>query len=344
MPSSTPYQFSPKNMCPEISPPSRMPSSRILRLRSECPVFHMMGWPAVAPDVVHQHLRGLDVEDDLGPRMADQQVAGQEREQQVRLVPPALLVDDADAVRVAVVGEPHVGADLGDLGHQVAHVLLHLRIRQVVGEAAVGLAVELDHLAAEPAQELGGEDARDAVARVDHHLEPAREAHVAGDRAQVLFAGVAGGRAPAAPLEVAGADAGEETLDLVLGERRRARVHHLDPVVGDRVVAAGDGGAAVEPPVGGREVEQRGVVDADVDHVDSGGEHSGPEGGLQLGGRDAIVHAEGHGAAAPPAHQGSVGASHLLEDRRCDVACPPFRARHRRGRCTGSACPRRGRG
>ena len=81
--------------------------------------------------------------------------------------------------------------DLGDLGHQVPDVLLHLRVGEMVGEGAVGLAVELDDLAAQPAQQLGGEHARDAVARVDHHLEPSRQAHLASDGVAVVLARVA---------------------------------------------------------------------------------------------------------------------------------------------------------
>ncbi len=291
-----------------------------LPLEERVPGLPHDGHAAVAPDVVHQDLRGLHVEDDLGAGMAGQQVAGQDGQQQVRLVPAALLVHDAHPVRVAVVGQTHVGADLGDLGHQVAHVLLHLRVGQVVREGAVRLAVELDHLAAQAPQQLGGEGARDAVARVDHHLQAAGEADVAGDGAQVVLAGIAGASPSVPALEIAGPDGGEQALDLVLGEWGRPPVHHLHAVVRHRVVAPGDGGAPVQTPVRGGEVEQRGVVHPDVHHVDPGGHHAGAEGGLELRGRDAVVHAEGHRVSAPAADERAVGASHLLEHRRRDVA------------------------
>jgi len=277
------------------------------------------GLPAVPGDVVHQHLRALDVEDDLGARVAGEEIPGEEGQQQVRLVAPPLLVHDADPVGVAVVGHAHVRADLERPGHQVPHVLLHLRIGEMVGEGAVGLAEELDDLAAQTAQQLGGENPRDPVARVHHHLQRSPQGHPGGDRVPVLLARVAGRARAHAPLVVAGPDGGEQPLDLALGQRGRPRVHHLDPVVRDRIVAAGDGGAAVELPVRGREVEQGRVVHPDVHHVEPGREHPGRECLLERPRRRPVVHPEGDRVPPAPLHQGAVGPPHQLEHRRGDV-------------------------
>ena len=159
-----------------------------------------------------------------------------------------------------------------------------LGIGQVVGEAPVRLAVQLDDLAADAAQELGRVEARHAVAGVDHHLEPAAELDEPGDgRRSSRRAGSASSRRAGAALEVAALDRGAQPLDLVLGERGGAGMDHLHAVVLDGIVAAGDVGAAVERPVRGGEVEDRRGDEADVDDVDAGGAHALDEARLELG-------------------------------------------------------------
>src|SRR5206468_4147262 len=70
------------------------------------------GLPAVGADVLHQHLRALDVEQDLGARMALEEIAGQERQDEVGLVPPPALVHHAHPVGVPAEGDAEVGPDL----------------------------------------------------------------------------------------------------------------------------------------------------------------------------------------------------------------------------------------
>ena len=73
------------------------------------------GHAAVLPDVVDERLRGLHVEDDLGAGMPGEQIAGEQDQDQVGLVALTALVDDPDAIGVAVVGDPEIGADLETL-------------------------------------------------------------------------------------------------------------------------------------------------------------------------------------------------------------------------------------
>ncbi len=133
------------------------------------------GAAAVGAHVVDQHLGRLDVEDDLRAGVPGQEIAGEQGQDQIGLVAPPALVDHTHPVGVAVVGDADVGPLLDDLLDEVPRVLLHLGIGEMVREAAVGLAVELDDLAAESPQELGGEAARDAVAGVHHDLERPRQ-------------------------------------------------------------------------------------------------------------------------------------------------------------------------
>jgi hypothetical protein len=290
-----------------------------LALEMRVPRLPHDGLPAVCADVVHEHLGALHVEHHLGARMTAQEVAGQERQDQIGLVPAPALVHHAHAVGVAVVGNADVRADLLHLRDEVTHVLFHLGIGQVIRKRSVGLAEELDDLAPEPPEQLGGEHAGDAVAGIDHDLQPSRERDHAGDGAKVLLTRVSR-RAPSlAACEVRGADGAEQALDLVLGEGSGPRVHHLHAVVRDRIVAACHGGAAVELPVCDGEIEQRGVIGADVDHVHAGRAHAAPKGLLERRRRDPIVHAERDLPAALPAHERAVGAADLLEHVERDV-------------------------
>ena len=97
-------------------------------------------------DVVVHRLRALHLADDRRPGIQGKQIAGEEDHQ---LVPPedvALLVDRADAVRVAIERNAEVRTRGPDLLLQVAQVLGHGRIGVVVGKGAVQLAEQLDHL------------------------------------------------------------------------------------------------------------------------------------------------------------------------------------------------------
>ena len=65
------------------------------------------------------------------------------------------LVDDPDAIGIAVARQSEIGAQLQDLGLEIDDVVGILRVGQVIGEASVRLAVELDDLAADAAAQVG---------------------------------------------------------------------------------------------------------------------------------------------------------------------------------------------
>src|SRR5437667_314479 len=77
-----------------------------LALEVRVPGLPHDGHAAMRPDVVDQRLRGLHVEDDLGSRVAPEEVAREQDQDEVGLVAPATLVDDAHAVGVAVSRAP----------------------------------------------------------------------------------------------------------------------------------------------------------------------------------------------------------------------------------------------
>ena len=190
--------------------------------------------------------------------MARQEVARQQDQDQIGLVAASLLVHQPHPVGVAVVGDPQVRPDLDHSRHEVAHVLLDLGVGEVVGEGAVQLAVELDHLAPEPAQQIGRVERGDGVPRVHDHLQAPGDPDALGDDGEVVLLGAAPGHPARARLEIPRVDQTAQILNLVLRQRDGAAVDHLDAVVGDGVVAARNVGPAVQLPVGGGEVEDGG--------------------------------------------------------------------------------------
>src|SRR5216117_674881 len=212
-----------------------------------------------------------------------------------------------------------VGADLDDSGLEVHDVRRVLRVGEVMGKAAVRLAVELDDPTPDAAQELRRVEPGDAVARVDDDRETTPEADHPADRGEVVVAGAPRVEGPVALLEVAALGERTEELDLLLRERRRAPVNHLHAVVRDRVVAPRDVGAAVELPVGGGEVEDRRRHDTDVHHVDAGGADALDEPRLQRLRRRAVVLPDGNPAPGPSPNQRAVRAADLTEHVGVDV-------------------------
>ena len=78
-----------------------------------------------------------------------------------------VVVDDADAVGVAVEGDAEVGARRAHALDELLHVLDDRRIGMVVREAAVGLAEERRDARAEPLVEGGRDGTAGAVPGVD---------------------------------------------------------------------------------------------------------------------------------------------------------------------------------
>ena len=166
----------------------------------------------------------------------------------------AVGVHQHDAVRVAVVGDTHVRADLG---HEVAHGAQMGGAALHVDVGAVEVLVNDRDVRAQAAQRLGARHARGAVAHVERHLEArkvdalvghgrhgVRDVELAGVvHRQGHAHGVAGRQ-----LLGRGTALRHERLDLVLHRIRQLEalgVEQLDAVVLGRVVRGRDDDAAV---------------------------------------------------------------------------------------------------
>ena len=88
---------------------------------------------------------------------------------------PALIVDDSDAVRIAVEGDSQVGPILFHRGDQVLQVLLNRRVRMVIGKGPVALAEQAARLDAKLREKLWRHQRPSSVSAIEYHLEIARE-------------------------------------------------------------------------------------------------------------------------------------------------------------------------
>src|SRR4029077_6413777 len=175
----------------------------------------------------------LHVEDHRLPRPhAAGQVAAEQHQQLVAEHGATLLVHRADAIAVAVEGDPQLRLVAADGRLQIAKILDHGGIGMMVGERAVGLTEQRDDLGAETLQRFHRDDARDSIAAIHHGF------HLARERAVTLHDGVSITRqhravrtAPAArPAGRASLfDETPQTLDVRAGDRL-ATEHALEAV------------------------------------------------------------------------------------------------------------------
>ena len=214
-------------------------------------------------DDAGQLARALHVKDDVGARVTGNDVLGKQHHQAVGVDQLALVGNKAEAVGIAVKGNAQVGAAALDHLDQVGKVLRLTRVRVMVGEQAIDIAVQRNDVAADAAEQAFGNDAADTVAAIDDHLERAGDDHVVHDLLQVAVQHVQLVAAAVADAQVVLLQALVQGRDLVAREGL-ASDHDLQAVVGRRVVAAGDhhagGGAA---GVGGK-VQHGGGHHADV--------------------------------------------------------------------------------
>src|SRR3546814_7665124 len=83
----------------------------------------------------------------------------------------AVAGDHAEAVAVAVEGQPEVGLEARDRVDQVLEVAWLARIGMMIGEAAVDPAEQRDDFRADRLQHARADVAGHAVAGIDHHLQ-----------------------------------------------------------------------------------------------------------------------------------------------------------------------------
>ena len=203
-------------------------------------------------DGVLDRPRGADVVEDRGAGLLLEDRLREHRGEEVAGDELAGVVDEEAAVGVAVPGDPELGLPAGDLGDDLAAVLLEQRVGADVGELAVGDPVALDQVEREVVEQradhgrghaVGGVD--DDAARLDlvglHECE--RGGLELGVDVDVLDGSAARGRVHAL------LDQPANVLDaLVAGEGKRALADELDAGVGLGVVRGGANRASRSRP------------------------------------------------------------------------------------------------
>ena len=199
-------------------------------------------------------------------------------------------------------------------------------VGMVVGEGAVDRAEQLDHLAADRAEQRRRVRPRHPVAAVDRDLHRARQTNVADDPVDIalrkrLFAQTAA---------LCGIDLGQPALDLLRQALDRVAVdglaahHHLQTVVVRRVVAAGDGDARSGAELVGAVVDHRRGHHADVDHAHAGRTEPVRQfGGQRRSGQAPVAADDGFGTARGAhavAEREPDGAHRFAGERRVDDA------------------------
>src|SRR5512139_3215734 len=108
---------------------------------------------APPPDIIIEALGTLDLGYEGSSWTPGQDLAGKDNEKAVAEDHPTLLVDDADAVTVAVVGDSDIEPLAPDKGGEIAEIFQHRGVRLMVRKGPVRFAVEVMDLASQAAEE-----------------------------------------------------------------------------------------------------------------------------------------------------------------------------------------------
>src|SRR5213594_1698269 len=169
---------------------------------------------AVLADPGREVARAFDVVDDLSAGLARKDILREQHQLPVRKDNLPLGCHHAQPVAVAIESKPDLTALPLHQGNQILEVLRAGRIGMMIGKAAIDLAVELQHFAAESAVELARRGAGDAVTAVDRDFHGTCEPHVGSNSIEVGFADVDTTVSPRAAGKLAGFDPLAQALDL----------------------------------------------------------------------------------------------------------------------------------
>ena len=121
-------------------------------------------------DIVVEPLRAFHFGDHQRAGITPEHVAGKDHEQFVAPKYVTLLVDGADPVSVAVIGDTDIGFFFSDLIDQQRQIFRHRRVWMMEREIAIGNASKLPHLAAQVAENRRGYRAADAASGIDNDI------------------------------------------------------------------------------------------------------------------------------------------------------------------------------
>ena len=267
------------------------------------------GLAAHARDLVEEHPARLDVGDDRRPRLFLQDFPGQDHQKLIPPQHPALAVDDADPVAVAVKGDAEVAALIGDRVLQLLQVAFHRRVRMVGGKRAVDFVVEKHMAAGKAAGELPEGLPGGAVAGVPGDLQGRLTGlKILQQPGRVIIHDGFFGDIPFPLGKIAGGGPIAQQPD-VIGEKRLAADDQFNAVVFGRVVRPGDHQSGVDAQRLFGVIQHRRRPESDANNADAGRRKPLDQGRLQVGRREPAVITDGGAFAAPVAQNRPEGAA-----------------------------------
>ena len=223
----------------------------------------------------------------------------------------ALVVHDADPVRVAVEADTQVRAFPAHGGDHVLHVLVHGRVGVVRGEGAVDLRVEQDMRAGQAGAQHPHRLPGRAVAGIPGNFQRPLAVEVFDDPLDIGIEHRPVLARPSSGGERTIADDAAEPPDLLAVERTGCG-HKLETVMVGRVVRARhhDPRIGIEPMH--REIEHRRRAEPDPDDPRAGARQPVDQGGFELRGMQPAIVADTDDFAAARADDGAEGAADRL--------------------------------
>ncbi len=224
---------------------------------------------------VAQSARGTEVGDGASLHMIEH-IVGHTHKGVLLTKHLSVLLDERQTVHIGVNDHSKVITTLGHLAHNTAEVLLQ-RLG-IVGEVAVGLAIEEGVAHPETVEELGKYDAPNGVDGVDDHTEMAvadglhihqieREDGVDVARIEAVVLAVAAQMVHIGIVEcLLGSDV-EHGIAVVLGEELALMVEQLEGIPLTGVVAGGDDDATCRLTHADGKLGSGGSGKSDVEHI-----------------------------------------------------------------------------
>ena len=221
----------------------------------------------------------------------------------------------AEPVAVAIEGEPDLVVGARQAANDILQILGLRRIGMMIRKVAVDLAEKLGYRAAEAAKQGRCERAGHAVAAIDSDLERTRELDVAGDAIEVRRRDVGGAIGSRAATQVAALDARLQGGNRI-ARQRLAGDHHLEAVIVGRIMAAGDGDAALRGELVRGEIAHRRGDHADVDDMGTARPDSVAQRASELGARIPPIARDDDRVAPALLRQRSERLPDSMDDRR----------------------------
>jgi len=120
-------------------------------------------------------------------------MAGEQQQEHITPDNLSTLIDDADAITIAIKGDANIRLFAHYALGQITHIFGNGRVGVMVGEMHVRVAVQLGYVAAKSPVKRRCNETRRSVACVDNDLQRSAQDAIAGDKIAVFVADIVTG-------------------------------------------------------------------------------------------------------------------------------------------------------